>query len=127
MSEINHPQLGRLHYIGTEQLWVGVTKYGDEICIAGDDDALDEECELTAIRELAELDRLLERIKVFLASASTPYLDMWARREWELNSLIFRNIEGECKFTAQYLLDRDDYGRWYLLIRDGNVDSMERL
>jgi hypothetical protein len=118
---MDHPQLGPIHYIAAEGMWVGSTPEGYEICVLGDlfEDAPDADCETLAVRELSDLSGLLARIEAFLASAREPYLDQWAGRRWEVLSLVFSKQEGRPTFIAEYLLERDDYTVWQVRVKDG--------
>ena len=117
---MDHPQLGPIHYIAPEGVWVGKTPEGHEICILGDsfEDAPDPDCEALAVRELSDLGGLLARIEAFLATAREPYLDQWAGRRWEVLSLVFSKQEGRPTFIAEYLLERDDYTVWQVRVKD---------
>lgn len=118
---MDHPQLGRLHFVTAEGVWLGKTPQGHEICILGDffEDVLDRDCEALAVRELSDLDGLLPRIEAFLATAREPYLDRWGSRRWEVNSLVFSREEDRPTFIAEYLLERDDYVVWQVRVEDG--------
>ncbi len=118
---MDHPQLGPIHYIAPEGVWVGKTPEGHEICILSDsfEGAPDPDCEALAVRELSDLDRLLARIEAFLATAREPYLDQWAGRRWEVLSLVFSKQDGRPTFIAEYLLERDDYTVWQVRVKDG--------
>lgn len=120
---MNHPQLGPMHFVAREGVWLGRTPGGHEVCVRGDffEDVLDRECEALAVRELRDVDGLLARIEAFLATAREPYLDRWASRRWEVLSLAFTKPEqeGPATFTAEYLLERDEYTVWQVRVRDG--------
>ena len=125
---MDHPQLGPLYYISAEGIWLGRTSENHEICIAGDffEDRPDAACEALAIRELMDLPGLLSRIEAFLATVREPYLDQWASRRWEVNSLVFSMVDDQPTFFAQYLLERDDYTRWLVHVKDGVPVRLER-
>lgn len=121
MADMNHPQLGPLHYINGEGVWIGKTPQGHEISILGDffDDVPDPGCEALAVRELGDLDGLLARIEAFLATAREPYLDQWASRRWEVLSLVFAREDDRPTFIAEYLLEHDTYVVWQVRVENG--------
>lgn len=118
---MDHPELGPLHFITGEGVWIGTAPGGHEVCILGDffEDVPDPDCEALAVRELGDVDGLLARIEAFLATAREPYLDLWGSRRWEVLSLVFSREEGRPTFIAEYLLERDDYVVWQVRVRDG--------
>jgi hypothetical protein len=119
---MDHPELGPLHRLGAEVAWVGRTSRGDEIWILADffdDERLDPDCEALAVRELSDLDGLLDRCAAFLADARGPYLDAWTERRWSVNSLVFSREDEQPTFVVQYLLERDDYNRWLVQVVEG--------
>jgi hypothetical protein len=123
---IEHPQLGTLRWYFNDQAWLGKIG-GHELLVGGDSDEIDPECEALAVRELADLDGLLERIAAFLAVASEPYLNQWAERNWEVLSLIFRRDgDGPSRFMAEYLLERDEYTVWQVAVQDGTPVALGR-
>lgn len=126
MSDFEHPQLGRLHRLAGEGGWLGRTADGEEIWLEGDMDGPCPACSARAVAELAQLDRLRDRIARFLAGAREPYLDGWAKREWEVNSLIFQAIDEQCAFVAQYLLGGDDYTQWLVRVEAGEPVALGR-
>ena len=125
---MDHPQLGLIHYIASEGMWLGKTPEGHEICILGDffEDVPDPDCEALAVGELSDLAQLLLRIEVFLATVREPYLDQWSRRRWQVLSLIFSKQEERPTFIAEYLLERDDYTVWQVYVQDGVPVALAR-
>ena len=127
-ATLDHPQLGCLHFIGGEGLWIGKTARGDEFCIQADffDDHPDPECEALAVRELSDFEGLLARIEAFLAIAREPYLDQWASRRWEVNSMVFSREDDRPTFVAKFLLERDDYTTWLVRVENGVPVALSR-